>query len=63
MVASMFKYLEVPFIPPLKGGGLIRLGILPSKWSSIFVTPEVIMAGYFAGELKNAMDSSCLKLA
>ena len=25
MVASMFKYLEVPFIPPLKGGGLIRL--------------------------------------
>lgn len=25
MVASMFKYLEVPFIPPLKGGGLVRL--------------------------------------
>jgi len=26
MVASMFKYLEVPFIPPLKGGGLVRRG-------------------------------------
>ncbi|CAJ1336876.1 unnamed protein product [Effrenium voratum] len=25
MVASMFKYLEVPFIPALKSGGLVRL--------------------------------------
>ncbi|CAE7464694.1 unnamed protein product [Symbiodinium natans] len=25
MVASMFKYLEVPLIPPLQGGGLVKL--------------------------------------
>ena len=31
MVASMFKYLEVPFIPPLKGGGLVRPGGEKSK--------------------------------
>ena len=24
MVGSMFKYLEVPFIPPLKGGRQVR---------------------------------------
>ena len=39
-----------------------QAGDLAFKVVIIFVTPEVIMAGYLPAD-KNAMDSSCLKLA